>query len=361
MFILLLYYVRDSLNWKIILLSIVLSLGIGWGKVTSYAMFIGAVMLFLLIYERRFFTKRQLVTLIGILPVIVLVLTFYSNSSAKFVLEPGYIVEHFVGASYSGLSSLIKPIILASAALLVWLNLRSLMFIGLRNKIVQSITLTTLISLGVCIAILSLLRIKSFNSAGDFMLDTSFDLLQFTRSTFIYIAIAFGVWYVLMAHAVFVVKPQIKKAVSIVVISWAVVVIGLSIPSQLAMHNSVIVRPWDSEVVNELKRYPVEKKAMTSSIEYSGHFITAHDIGPFYTCLKDREGGYTYAFDYLNRYHRLNDFIHGKYDATYLEELKENNVEILVANPKNIALYQKLVQQNVLKQKGDSKWLFTYD
>lgn len=361
LFIILLVHVRDTLNWKILLLSLMLSIGIGWGKITSYAMFLGAVMLFLIIYERKLFTKKQIVTLIGLLPVAVLILTFYSNSSAKFVVAPGYIVEHFGGSTYSGLSSLIKPLVMASLALVVWLNIRSMMFLGLRNKLVRSISLTTILSLGVCIAILSILRIKSFNSVGEFMIDTSFDLLQFTRSTFIYITIAYGVFYVLLSYDELYVKSWVKKTTTILIVLWAAIVVCLSIPAQVAMHKSVIERPWDKEVVNELKRYPGEKKAMTSSIEYSGQFVTAHDIGPFYTCLKDREGGYTYAYDFIDRYERLNTFLEEQGPKTYIEELKRNQVKILVANPQNITNFIALTDEGLLKRVDNTKWLFTYD
>lgn len=361
LFVLLLTHVKEKLNFKMILLGMFLSLGIGWGKVTSYAMFFGAVMLFLVIYERKLFTKRQLLTIAGLLPVILLILTFYSNSSAKFVFEPGYIVTHFGNGTFNGISSLIKPLAIAAAALFIWFNIRLLIVAGLKDRLIKSLTVTAVLTLAVCLVLLATLRIKSFNGDGVFMIDTSFDLLQFTRSSFIYIAMSFGVFYVMLSTGNLVMKTWLKKTVHFALIIWISIVILTSIPSQIAMHEAVIQRPWDTEVIDELKKHPDSKKAMVSSVEYSGQFITAHDIGPFYTCLKDREGGYTYAFDYLDRYDRLQSFIDKNEPSNYLEELKENKVTILVANPQNISNFLALTNDKVLKRVDNTKWLFTYD
>lgn len=339
-------------------LSLAFGLALAWSKITSYAVFIGLAGLFLLIYERRIFTVRQKTLLVGLAPVIVLILTFYSNSSAKFLFEPGYILDHF---SVGGSSNLhwVKAIGIALGAFVVWAHIKLSVILAWKDKIWKSLYTTFVIGLLGCIAILGLLRIKSFTPSGTIGVDSSFDLLQFTRSTFIYVAIGFGLFISAINSKQILPRDRLKKIVNSLVIIWGGVVISISV---LAIKDrpQTFHENYFREVVTDLRKFPHAKKAMISNATYSGQFIAAHDIGPFYTSIIDRNGGYTYSYEFVDRYNRFKSFILGK-NPEMIDELKEHGVTIMVATPSTQNHYDQLVKQNVLKKVNQTDWLYTYD
>jgi hypothetical protein len=349
----------NDINIKNILVLMTLMFCLTWSKVTSFFILTSLILLYFVLFEKKIFSNKTKLILISLIPSVILIIFYYSHSSAKFVFEPGQIVIDYLQTNHLTSLNYVKAICFGLATIFIWSNFKAIVFFFNDKKIKIGFIVFVLCFI-FCLVIESVLRIKSFSINGKLMDDSSFDLLQFTRSAFIYFNIFFLISLIYFTNKTETIIKE--RLIHLGILSYVFVIIISLFQNQkfYITQNNIIQRNWDKNVELELRKYRETKKAMISDIEFSGQFLAAHDINNWYTSIENRNGGYTYSYDFINRYNRLKNFLVNGKSKIYLNELRIQKVTILVATPNTKFNYLQLVQKGILKKIPHTEWLFTY-
>jgi hypothetical protein len=220
--------------------------------------------------------------------------------------------------------------------------------------------LSLLFSLCVCVSLQSILRIKSFSDRGELLVDGSFDLLQFTRSVFVYFD-----FFAILLFA-FLLKRFFKNEngtfrffvfLTFTYTAFVVIMIFGNLPFYI--HNSNIIKPkWGTEVIDDLKLYRNERKVIVSDNEYSGQFIAAHDIENFVFTIKNGTGGYTSTNKNYYLYKDFTGFIAGV-NPDFKSYIKRERIKILIATPNTLKDFKNLESKREIKHIDNTNWLYS--
>jgi hypothetical protein len=334
---------------------------LAWAKITSIFVFYPLVLFFLAVTEKKIMSPRQLILIISSVPVILLITLYYSHSSAKFIFEPGQIIIDNLGKNSVSFHNFILAITISLLTLVIWIGAKWMLFLRTESFNNQA-ALSFLIVLLICLSIQVFLKIKSFDYYGRVLDDSSYDLQQFMRSTFIYLDIFALVLFVKLLKSLSKNKVDFRSILIILcpatLMSFSIILMVIN-PFFYFPNYQTSNKFWDKQVVLELHKFKNTKKAMVSNYQYSGQFIAAHDINNFYLSVENRNGGYTYNYENRERYNRLKSLINEGNPRTYLTELKKNKVKILIATPITIEKFRKLVKKGWLKEVPNTDWLFS--
>jgi hypothetical protein len=348
-----------KLNKGNILMVSLLAFMLAWSKITAVFVFYVIIYCFILFCDRKLFSSRQMLLIFSAIPVLILIFLFYNKSSAHFILEPGRIILENLKVSELSVLNFTKAILLGLAIIVVWIGVKFFLLLTMR-KVDRFFAMSLLITLLICILIQTVFKIKSFNSAGVAIDDSSFDLQQFTRSTFIYIDIFCLVVFMRSIQRFDHMNySNVRLPIFFLPIFYSLFCCIMFYRNFYFYFTNykVIKRSWDTEVVFELRNYRNTKKAMISNWEYSGQFIAAHDVNNFYLTIANRNGGYTYNYSNMANYLDLSDFIESKI-TKYPLFLKENGVKLLVATPDTKLFFENLVVKGKVCQIKNTKWLY---
>jgi len=217
-----------------------------------------------------------------------------------------------------------------------------------------------LFSLVICVSLQSIFSIKSFSDRGELLVDGSFDLLQFTRTVFIYFDF-FGVVIFTILLDRYYVKYKTNNGILIfATIGYSIfVLVMISNNTSFYLPNSNLVKPkWSLEVVSELQNYRNEKKAIVSDDHYSGQFIAAHDIGGFVISIQNGIGGYTSTNRNYYMYRDFVNFIEGS-NPDFINVIKREKIKILIATPNTLKDFENLELKRKIIHIENTNWLYS--
>jgi hypothetical protein len=347
-----------ELNYINILIVSLLTFLLAWAKITAIIVFYPFLFIFLFYIEKRLFSNRQKLLFLSLIPIFFLFQFYYSNSSAKFIFEPGQIIVDNLNSTNITPFNLLMAILISIISIGIWIGIKWLLLIK-STPLVKKISLSFLITLSFCVFLQTILKIKSFDSIGMVIDDSSYDIQQFMRSAFIYIDI-----FALLIFYRFLNNTQRNRTL---IYTTVVLPIAISLFSIFLLSRNIELyfpyyytstSKWNYQVINDLNRYKHSKKAMISDFEYSGQFISAHDIDNFYLCIENRNGGYTYNYSNTKKYQELNYFLKGKFCLEDTKYLKNEKIKILIATPKNINDFYGLTNRGLIKKVCKTNWLF---
>jgi|GEM_PF-3353675 len=335
-----------------------------WAKVTNviFVIILGVISLFQFAKgDRKLFYSLA----IAGIPTLVLIKFFYSHSSASFTFEPGYLINYFGSLAFGEGTGGIKGILTMIVVMIIWGGIRWIGFFGL-PKHKENFERTALLSglgagLLVAIAIGCLFKIYSHDLEGNIVDDSSFDILQFARSFFIYLSIFASIGLTaLLLHAWE--NRVLKLSYFTLAIGWAVIALAnfsiraSKVPSQQKQLS------WSTEVVKELKQSDFELVMMKSSLQYSGQFLSAHDIGPWYLSIKNREGGCTYSYVNLDKLELLDELMlpSSSPKESTLNFFRSEGIDLLVATPDTKKRFEELEKLGLVHQKSNKSWLYGF-
>jgi hypothetical protein len=335
-----------------------LSFMLAWAKITAIVIYYPFIYLFIYFVERKLLSNRQGILLMSTLPVFLLIVLYYSHSSAKFILEPGQIIIDNLRSSNISFMNYLLAIGIGLVLVVLWIGLKFILLFH-SNRVIKKIAISFLITLLLCIFFQVILKIKSFGIAGQILDDSSYDIQQFMRSVFLYIDI-----FAVLLFCRILSKSRTNRRVSKIFIVFSSLFTLYSItllfcnvkfyfPNYFISKNS-----WNVEIVRELKEYKVTNKAMISNYEYSGQFLAAHDIDNFYLSIENRNGGYTYSYLNYLKYKDLENFIKCKKGYEYLRVLENLDVRILIATPNTLKYFKLLSERGLVSKIESSNWLF---
>jgi hypothetical protein len=361
--VILLFLVLEKIN-KMSLVNIFVISGLAvmlaLAKVTAIFVFYPLYLLYVLWLEKRIFTIKVITLIVSLIPVFFLIIFYYSKSSSKFVLDPGtYLISENLHTDkldfFNYLSALLVSLIMTT----IWIGIKAFI-VFYKNRKSRLFFWALIFTFFICVLLQSVFRILNFSSRGELIGDGSFDLLQFTRSVFIYFDLFALVLFVIMLDRFYFENSNVKRVIICSVVGYSVVVLVIIINNlPFYLHNSHIVKPkWATQVIVDLRPYTYAKKAMVSDDNYSGQFISAHDITGFVFCLENGKGGYTTTNINYYLYKDFSKFIDGANPA-FIDVIKRYKIDILIATPNTIEKFKKLEQNNTLKRIAHSRWLYT--
>ena len=306
---------------------------------------------------------------IGGLTSLLLVLYFFSKSSGKFVYKPGFLVSYLLEQIHlptgNPLTLWFIGSVLFLILMLIWFNIR---IIGINslpnikqgfNKIY--LILSFIVALLSCFVIANSFRIQNFTNEGVVFNDSSFDLFQFFRAYFILIGIfgSIGIFIFLFRKT----QSKIVVYTKIVIYCWLGFCFLCFIYYQIVTQRptAIINNSWSNEVIKEIERTPHQKLIIQSNILYTGQFLSAFEVGNWYLCNRNTEGGYTGSTSHLIEFDQLDSLL-SKYSISYSDSLLINlyksNVDVFIASPININQTDSLVKIGVLSKIKNTRWLF---
>ena len=358
------YKIKQITAGSILLLLIILA------KVTGFyiiAVIAGTYALLQWFYEKK--TGLLLSVLAAGLLSLVIVKFFFAGSSAKFIVQPGYLVSYLTGQTgYVATSTFllwIRGILIFGALMLLWFNWR---LIGLFFFPAETLAfnrkyfiIALSISLISCFVLTNTFHIKSFTRQGKEFIDSSFDLMQFFRSYFIIICVLgpVGIFLMLQKQS----QNFFFKTVKIAVMAWLAFCCFCFAYSKKTKSRPqpVTDTKWSDEVVSELKKTTHKKLFIQSDKLYSGQFISAFEVGNWYLTNVDRDGGYSLSTVNLNKYAAVDSLLSGQVNESsirFVETMKEDEVDIFVASPQNISRADSLVAKGIFSRVTNTHWLY---
>lgn len=343
--------------WTSILVFTMFSIMLLWSKVTVYFIVLTGLIIYEVIDHGIYWNRSKLALLTATLVGFGFYFLFYSNSSATFVFDPGYLIEYFSRSSATGTT--FKGLLFAVISVLIWGHVKWLLLLTKLRKNMK-IVFAFLFVLATCLILMLLFRIHSYGPQGNLMDESSFDLLQFTRSFFM----ALTVYTTYQLYQLF--NTNTSKYACYVrwgSIGFLILVVGGLYIQRYHPSNELtyLQHAWYSEAPNEAANVRDKWKATSSNASYSGQFLSAFDIDRWVCTIRNRQGGYTYSYEHAYRLDLVDSLLkrNSKSDS-YKDRLKSEGVEVFIANPDDQPMYDRLEHLGILSRVPGTQWVYEW-
>ena len=249
----------------------------------------------------------------------------------------------------------------------VWLGLKILIFSGafFSKMSFRSVALPIIIAVLGATAISFLpgcfLKILMLDENGQVLQDNTFDTGQFMRAgLFISTTIATAILLLLWGT-----QTGIKKRLfqSVVIIWFGLAFVSLfkilTGPFSIAETDKV----WEKEVISDYNISHPRLMGMISNGKYSGQYLVAKDVYPWWTCSKRGVlGGYvcTLRSNYRNTLIEklLNDSTSTGEKVNIVGKMRGEGVDALVATPDNRSKFDELLRDSLVTKPDNLTWIY---
>ncbi len=205
-----------------------------------------------------------------------------------------------------------------------------------------------------------MIRLQIFSEQGTLIQDLSFDLVQFIRGAFILVTTISILAFILVLQSD---RKYLKQVFIISLIAWSIPV-AFSYYQLLSVKKmpNKISNHWIGEVTEEIGEESDKIYAMISDKSYPGQLLSAREVGLWWTNCSRADGtGIVMTKEHQKRGELLKHF----FEKTTIHEheqiiriLGDEDIDYLIATPKNIKFFNELSNHNLVKRKSDSSWLF---
>ena len=335
-------------------------------KSTFYFIFLSFTGLFAL-WDFFYNKKRNNIILIILsfsLAIIWYYIFFTGGDTLIFKIKPFFLSEYFVKKSI-----FIGTLISLFVILIIWPGIKLLLiltaftnnrFRNQKNLVFFTITFLTLIFSTIPSF---LFRIYNIDGNREVWANMSYDLIQFIKAGITFFN--FGAIILLLSFIFSTYSKQLKKIMLIALFMYGLLVATSMLYYNINMYKTLKFSPpkWETKVINTINENKLNGLfAVRASNKYSGQFIAANEVGPWYTCVIKKTGGVSLNSKNWYRYKLLlkleNDTISLQEKEEIIKIFKTNGVTYLIATPENNKYYKELSNNKILKQNIRSKWIY---
>mgnify|MGYP006305752385 CR=1 FL=1 len=145
---------------------------------------------------------------------------------------------------------------------------------------------------------------------------------------------------------------------------WGMITFGSMISNNIYYYKNTSLEDnsWEQEIVQSFTYIDNNGLlAMRACDTYSGQFISANDVGPWYTSVIKKTGGVSLSTKNWNRQDllkRLESDTSKTVKRKVIAKLKSEDVKYLIATPENQQFYQQLDSLSLLKKLKNSNWIY---
>ncbi len=334
----------------------------------SFMLFLGPILL-----KRVLIDKEHILNYLGyflgslVISAVVFKLTMGQEAGGRNYFKFGYVTKLF-GDLYNRNSDGFKNNLIIYGLILftylVWMGIR---IVGLVALIKSKIPLLNEFFIGAVISLIgtttmaSFIRMELVGSKGNLLLDGTFNVDQFIRSSFYIITIvgSLGILYLLFGAMW---KPKVVKGVFIASAVWCTLsVVCLIYTCKLLMPDDCKEIVWYKENTQELKngKYNDGLIIVNPGLNYYGIMMAASDIGKYWSAMDRHEGNLNSTNRNEYRWHLYKRILEQP-NETDLAQIKNEGVKYILSTPEDSAQLRALsvaFPQRITKA-GNTGWIY---
>lgn len=334
----------------------------------SFMLFLGPILL-----KRVLFDKEHIFNYLGyfmgslILSAIVFKLTMGQEAGGRNYFKFGYITQLFgdlYNRNYDGFKNNLIIYGLILFTYLVWMGIR---IVGLVALIKSKLPLLSEFFIGAVISLIgtttmaSFIRMELVGSKGNLLLDGTFNVDQFIRSSFYIITIvgSLGILYLLFSGSW---KPTLTKGAFIAVGIWCTLAgVCLIYTCKLLMPADCKEIVWYKENTVELAhgKYNDGLIIINPGLNYYGIMMAASDLGRYWSAMDRQEGNLNSTNRNEYRWHLYKRILEQPTEAD-LSQIKSEGVKYIISTPEDSSQLRALsvaFPQRIAKS-DEAKWIY---
>lgn len=288
------------------------------------------------------------------------------ESPAQLSFKYGFIADYFsehIKLPLNSISSHIKVLAFMLILFILWAGIRSIGILILifttkdRNKFLWEFSLGAILTLIFCTAFASFYSVKIVDHHGKFLLDGSFDALQFPRAAFYFVSLA-GVTGIVYCF-IKIKNKYVLGSIALLSAAWCLItLVNFIVTNKTSPYPRS--EPWIQEVRETLQKAGPGLLAVNPKKTYYTVPLAASDAGNFWIAFGRDHAGYNSSLKNGYRQDVFSDLVSGSPDKqrAALQRMKSEKVELLIFTPGEEQCAASLLNRNMIAPIPGSNWVY---